>query len=146
TWPVATVDPSSSREQDEAPRRILWVGRFSKEKRPDWVAQLARDLPQCNFDIVGEANVDSDYGRGVRRKFEMLSNVRSHGYVPHLQMRALYQRADLLLCTSETEGFPTVFLEAWACARPVLSSVDPDDTITGYLLGRVTTTYVSMRN
>jgi hypothetical protein len=60
-------------------------------------------------------------------------------------MGALYRQARLLLCTSESEGFPNVFLEAWLCARPVLTSVDPDDVVATFQLGQVATDYAAMR-
>jgi glycosyltransferase involved in cell wall biosynthesis len=60
-------------------------------------------------------------------------------------MAALYRQALVLLCTSESEGFPNVFLEAWSCSRPVLTTVDPDDVVATFQLGQVATDYATMR-
>jgi glycosyltransferase involved in cell wall biosynthesis len=132
-------------DPDEAPDRILWVGRLSAEKRPDWVIRLATDLPECRFDVVGQSNVDSRYGRMLEARLRALPNVRWHGYVAHARMRTLYRQCRLLLCTSESEGFPNVFLEAWSCARPVLTSVDPDDVVATFQLGQVATHYLALK-
>jgi len=60
-------------------------------------------------------------------------------------MRTFYRECHLLLCTSESEGFPNVFLEAWSCGKAVLTSVDPDQIVATFGLGRVTTDYAEMR-
>jgi glycosyltransferase involved in cell wall biosynthesis len=49
----------------------------------------------------------------------------------------LYQNASLLCCTSDYEGFPNTFLEAWSHGLPVISTVDPDDVIARNNLGRI---------
>ncbi len=52
----------------------------------------------------------------------------------------------MLLCTSVSEGFPNVFLEAWSCCRGVLSTVDPDGVITRFRTGAVAADYDAMRH
>src|SRR5207247_2648020 len=74
-----------------------------------------------------------------------LPNVRWRGYVAHPRMSTLYRQCRLLLCTSESEGFPNVFLEAWSCAKPVLTTVDPDDVVARCQVGRVATDYITMK-
>lgn len=130
---------------DEAPGPILWAGRLSEEKRPEWIIRLATDLPEYRFDVVGQYNIASTYGRALAARIQSVANIRWHGYLPHSQMKALYRQCRLLLCTSESEGFPNVFLEAWACGKPVLTSVDPDDVVTTHQLGQVETDYAAMK-
>jgi glycosyltransferase involved in cell wall biosynthesis len=123
----------------------LWVGRLSEEKRPEWLIQLATELPECHFDVVGQCNVDSRYGLALTDRIARLPNVRWHGYVPHARMGVLYRACSLLLCTSESEGFPNVFLEAWSCGKPVLTTVDPDDVVATFQLGRFATDYITIK-
>jgi glycosyltransferase involved in cell wall biosynthesis len=52
-------------------------------------------------------------------------------------MPSLYQQAACLLCTSDFEGFPNTFLEAWSQGLPVVSTFDPDDLIARRELGLV---------
>jgi glycosyltransferase involved in cell wall biosynthesis len=114
-------------------------------KRLEWLIQLATDLPECRFDVVGHCNASSKYGQTLAGQIESLPNVRWHGYVDHARMRALYQQSQVLLCTSQSEGFPNVFLEAWSCAKPVLTSVDPDGIVATFQLGQVATDYTTLK-
>jgi glycosyltransferase involved in cell wall biosynthesis len=47
----------------------------------------------------------------------------------------LYTVATAVLCTSDYEGFPNTFLEAWSHGLPVVSSFDPDGLIESRALG-----------
>lgn len=119
------------------PPRILWVGRFSPSKRPEWCLELARRRAHLHFDIVGAANRGSEYSREIYRQAQALPNLTLHGYVPYERMDAFYQAASVLLSTSLYEGFPNTFLEAWSHGRPVVGTADPDAVVTGQGLGRV---------
>lgn len=127
----------------QQPRDILWAGRLSEEKRPDWVLRLARELPGCRFHMAGRC--DSAYGRRVVAEAKSLPNVQWHGHVPHQKMVELYQSARLLLCTSWGEGFPNVFLEAWSCRRGVLSTIDLDGVIARFQTGAVAASFEEMK-
>lgn len=144
-WAAEVESVTAPLTHDETLGPILWAGRLSEEKRPDWVIRLATDLPDYRFDVVGQYNVASTYGRELAARIESVANIRWHGYVQHSQMQAIYRECRLLLCTSESEGFPNVFLEAWACGKPVLTSVDPDDVVITHQLGQVETDYDAMK-
>ena len=58
-----------------------------------------------------------------------------HGLVARDRLPALYSAATALLCTSDYEGFPNTFLEAWSFGTPVVSMVDPDSLLSTRGLG-----------
>ena len=143
-WPVVE-ETTKVPSHDELADRVLWVGRLSDDKRPEWMIRLATDLPECKFDVVGQCNTKSKYGQSLAAQIDALPNVRWHGYVHHGKIRALYQQAQVLLCTSPAEGFPNVFLEAWSCGKSVITSTDPDDVVATFQLGQVASDYATMR-
>ncbi len=47
---------------------------------------------------------------------------RNINFIPHNQMREYYNRIDIYVCASRTEGHPAPVLEAMACGVPVIST------------------------
>ena len=121
----------------EESSHVLWVGRISKEKRFEWLLDVAEKCPEMTFDIVGAANSNSEYASALMKRASAISNVKIHGRVPHAEIARYYQRCRVLCCTSAYEGFPNTFLEAWSCGIPVVSPFDPDSVIQKKGLGLV---------
>jgi glycosyltransferase involved in cell wall biosynthesis len=125
---------------------VLWVGNIRALKRPDRILELARSLPNARVHIVGgpyrgaEALFES-----VRSEAAALPNVQFHGHVPVGQVAALYERARLLVGTSEIEGFPNTYLQAWAHGAPVVAFLDPDRLIASHGLGTAVSTPDELR-
>ena len=118
--------------------RVLWVGRFSKQKRLEWLLDVAGKCPDIQFHVVGSKNTDSSsYAAALIQRAAGISNVKMHGWVPYEEMAKLYQECDILCCTSAYEGFPNTFLEAWSLGIPVVSVFDPDGVIATNGLGFV---------
>jgi len=116
-------------------RRVLWIGRICPEKRPHLLVDLSRDLPGCTVDVIGDANVDNQYVQDFRREAARCPSIVLHGKVSQERLDAMYSEAALLISTSEMEGFPVIFLEAWSRGIPVLSTFDPDGVIADHGLG-----------
>ncbi|MGE0480120.1 MAG: glycosyltransferase family 4 protein [Phycisphaerae bacterium] len=138
--PSAVARPDSSVDRGARPAtppRLLWVGRVSYEKRPEWFVELAAERAGWRFALVGDANHATDHARSVLARARQLPNLTLHGAVAHAEMATHYDAADLLVCTSHWEGFPNTFLEAWSRGAPVASTVDPDGVIQRHGLGVV---------
>jgi glycosyltransferase involved in cell wall biosynthesis len=91
---------------EEQPPKVLFAGRLSPEKRIDIVAAATDGLPR----IVA--------GDGPLR--DLLPDAL--GFVPQSELFRLYDRAAVVLLTSEREGLPNVVLEAMARGRTVVST------------------------
>jgi len=118
----------------EGPARVLWIGRLCRQKRPDRLLDVAAACPDLQFDLVGPSE-ETAYADRACRQAEALANVTVHGPAPRERVADFYRRAVCLCCTSDYEGFPNTFLEAWSYGVPVVSTVDPDGLIAEFGLG-----------
>lgn len=121
---------------DPEKRKIVWVGRVCRVKRPDRLVEIAKACPELTFEVAGPVYED-DYSTEVAAAASAVANLKMLGAVPREQVSALYRSASLLCSTSEYEGFPNTFLEAWSHGLPVVSTFDPDGVIVRHGLGRV---------
>jgi glycosyltransferase involved in cell wall biosynthesis len=116
---------------------VLWVGALRPLKRPTLLLELARRLPHLSFEIAGGPSPDDpSLYENVKREAEKLPNVRFLGPVPYHDVRSLFERARLLVGTSEVEGFPNTYLQAWAHGTPVVAFLDPEQLIARNGLGK----------
>jgi glycosyltransferase involved in cell wall biosynthesis len=121
------------RKRDDSPR-ILWIGRICPVKRPDRFLDLAEACPDLVFDLVGPA-ADTEYARDVCQRARTIANVTLHGAILRDRVPAFYRKARILCCTSDSEGFPNTFLEAWSYGVPIVSTFDPGGMIADKGLG-----------
>lgn len=124
---------------DALPQRdidVLWVNNIRQFKRPDVYLALARKLPGLRFHMVGGPQPgDEAMYEAIRREAATLPNVAFHGRVPYHEVGALYARARLFVNTSDSEGFPNSYLQAWVRGTPVIAFFDPDNVIHRMGLG-----------
>jgi glycosyltransferase involved in cell wall biosynthesis len=122
-------------------RALLWVGTIRWHKRPDRLLDLAARLPDVAVWVVGgpwigDGSRDAQTVTDFRARAASLPNVRWHGLLSNEEVLRLQRRAALLVNTSDVEGFPQTFLEAWACGTPVVTcGVDPDEVLCRHGLG-----------
>ena len=117
-------------------RRVLWIARGCRQKRPDRLLDLAELCPEFTFDLVGPFYPD-DYSRSVYERALRMDNIVLHGAVSRDRVPFFYQKAFCMCCTSDFEGFPNTFLEAWSHALPIVSTFDPDSLVATRQLGLV---------
>jgi glycosyltransferase involved in cell wall biosynthesis len=135
--PLPTPDRSAaagSRAVGPPGRRVAWIGRLCAVKRPDLLLDLAERCPDHAFDLVGPED-GTAYARRIVDRARGVANVTVHGPVSRDRAGALLDAAACLVCTSEIEGFPNTFLEAWSRRVPVVSTFDPDGVIARHGLG-----------
>jgi glycosyltransferase involved in cell wall biosynthesis len=130
--PAGRCDGFAERTTD-----VLWVGTMRPLKRPKLLLDLARRLPHLTFEIAGGPSPDDpSLFEEVKRAAQALPNVRFLGPVPFHDVRRLFERARMLVGTSEIEGVPNTYLQAWGHGAPVVAYLDPDHLISEFRLGR----------
>ncbi len=122
----------------EAPGdKILWGGNLRAVKRPEWLIAIADSMPERRFVVFGgPARGHENYARRIQAEFEARENIDYRGAVSPAALPSIYQECGVLINSSETEGFPNTFLEAWNHGLQVVSSVDPDGVLTRRGYGR----------
>ena len=135
-WDSQDEHDGPPRSPDARGDRVLWIARITEQKRPDRLVDLARACPDFRFDLVGPSE-GTDYADRACRQAGTLDNVTVHGPAPRERVADFYRQAVCLCCTSDYEGFPNTFLEAWSYGVPVVSTVDPDGLIAERGLGAV---------
>jgi glycosyltransferase involved in cell wall biosynthesis len=115
---------------------VLWVSNMLQLKRPEIFIELARRLHPLTASMVGGAAPQAhDLFEQIRARAADVGNLTFHGQLPYRLTNRLFDRARLFVNTSEVEGFPNTFLQAWIRGVPVISFFDPDDIIRREGLG-----------
>ncbi|MCF6290951.1 MAG: glycosyltransferase family 4 protein [Desulfobacterales bacterium] len=125
--------PAGKRDID-----ILWVNNMRPFKRPELMIDLAGMLPDQRIVMIGGPCLGMEqYFAGIEQAAKQAPNLEFIGPVPYSRVNDYFLRARLFANTSESEGFPNSFLQAWIRGVPVVSFFDPDGLIQGHRLGAV---------
>ena len=87
----------------------------------------------CFIESAAYAVLDGSIG-GSSTGSESVQHTFASG-VPYSEVNAYFERARVFLNTSDSEGFPNSFLQAWVRRVPVISYFDPDQVIAAKGLG-----------
>lgn len=122
-------------------RLVLFVGYFSRDKRPDalfeaWSALPPEILDRSTIVFVGAteadyAEIDGNLASTIReaaRARGLTDRVRFVG--PTLEIDRYYRAADVYVLPSIREGLPIALLEAMSCALPCIATRLPGSTDT----------------
>ena len=115
---------------------VLWVGRSAVQKRTELFLELAKQMPQQQFTMICQKAIkDTEYDSLVA-KAQQITNLEFIPRVPFRKTREYFQRARMLVNTSDYEGFPNTFIQACKWAAPILSlNVNPDGFLDKYECG-----------
>lgn len=105
------------------PLRILFVGRFQKQKNLEFLLRQIARIGRRDFalDMVGDGP-EKESLRKLADQLGIAESIRWHGWLSRAALPGVYQSVDCLVNPSSYEGMPNVVLEAMACGLPVIAS------------------------
>jgi glycosyltransferase involved in cell wall biosynthesis len=123
---------------------VAWVAMLRQHKRPDLLVEIARKMPDMKFVVCGGPSTcmtPPGYNDQVINDLCELPNVEYLGQVLADKAQQVIAAAAILLSTSDEEGFPNTFVQAWSSGTPIVTlKVDPDRIIERIGLGAVSGT------
>ena len=93
------------------------VARFSNEKNLFYILELAKNLTNLNFIVIGEGSLKSHFVNQINNL--NLKNVKVANFC--LDVEKYYKMFDLFLLPSNIEGLPMTIIEAMSCDIPVIA-------------------------
>lgn len=105
-------------------KNLLWVGRISAEKRPEDAIRVFKQVhdhfSDATLTIVGKGEKASDLEslKEFAHNLKVADYINFAGY--HKDIGPYYREADLLLFTSQYEGFPLVLAESKMHCVPIV--------------------------
>jgi len=113
-----------------------YVGALDRRKGFAEFYKLVEKAPFATFKVIGQPRDKTGYL--YFEKLKSFKNVTLFGSLSHSETIYHILNSKALISTSPMEGFPNIFIEAWACGIPVLSlSFDPGGIIKKEGLGFV---------
>jgi glycosyltransferase involved in cell wall biosynthesis len=121
---------------DNVEKDFIYVGWLDKRKGFPEFFKLVEKAPFHSFKVIGPPR--DKIGRMYYEKLKTFKNVSLLGELSHSETVYHIANSKALISTSPMEGFPNIFIEAWAFGIPVLSlRFDPGGVIKREELGVV---------
>jgi glycosyltransferase involved in cell wall biosynthesis len=130
------VIDTSAFQLDQNPERkdFVYVGSLDKRKGFANFFKIVQISSNHTFKVIGSPRDKT--GNHFFERLKSFDNVTLTGRLSHEETIRQISGSRALISTSPMEGFPNIFIEAWACGIPVLSLyVDPGGVIKSEGLG-----------
>jgi glycosyltransferase involved in cell wall biosynthesis len=123
-------------------KQVAWIANLKPLKNPGAFVRLARRFAHrsdIRFVMIGDARDDIEWTKQQLAEISATPNVEYRGSLSQAAVNDLLEHTDLLVNTSDHEGFSNTFIQAWMRRVPVVSlRVDPDRLLSRGGLGAVT--------
>ncbi len=104
---------------------IIWVGRFIKEKHPEYVVKLAQKLKEKNYNfeikMIGNGEL-LEKTKSQIEKYNLTNQIKLVGAVKSDKVRSYMEKANIFICTSDkNERWGVVLNEAMNSGYTVIA-------------------------
>lgn len=119
-----TFSTGNMKEVKKEENNILWLGRIAKEKQPLDVVyameHIVKEFPNIRLHMVGDGDEKlTEMLKNLICQLGLQDNVILEGFTSEVEK--YYEKAQLMMYTSEYEGFPMVFCEALSHGTPIVT-------------------------
>ncbi len=112
----------------EKKNHVIFVGRIESVKRGWLFCEIARQMPQYEFFMLGQTFREKDRNETVMARYrEGIPNLHFVGHVEGEEKQRYIREAKILVNTSIHEALPVTFLEALAYGTLIVSCRNPED-------------------
>ena len=130
--------PESEHHSKTDPIKVVWVGNIKPLKKPEIFLDLAKEFAQeanVRFVMIGRQGIGKHHANFMAR-LEQQKNVDYLGELPIDEVNRTLSESHVFVNTSDYEGFPNTFIQAWMREVPVVSlNVDPAGLLANHHLG-----------
>jgi glycosyltransferase involved in cell wall biosynthesis len=120
------------------PVKVVWVANIKPLKKPETFLELAerlRTVTEAEFIMIGRPG-SMKHQRRLETRIQKVRGLTYLGERSQDEINRTLAASHILVNTSDYEGFPNTFIQAWLHEVPVVSlHVDPDDLLTRQGLG-----------
>ncbi len=117
---------------------IVWIANLKPLKQPRIFMELAKRLgnpPGIRFVMIGR-NSNWKWGHKLQTDISKTEHLEYIGEQPFDKVNEILSQAHILVNTSQYEGFPNTFIQAWMRKVPVVSlNVNPDNVLNTQGIG-----------
>jgi glycosyltransferase involved in cell wall biosynthesis len=114
-----TIGQKHEKEEDASMIRLLFVGRYDRQKGLDLLLDAFRQYPELQqriqLYIIGDSVLE-------KNEWTFTDNMIRLGWVNNAEIDHYYEQCDAIIMPSRWEGLPLVALEAMKNHKPVIAS------------------------
>jgi len=136
---IANLHPKPENKlEKKRPIKVIWIANFKKIKRPELFLKLAEKFKSeknVKFLMIGKKN-KKKWQNKIEDKINRLDNLVYLGEQSIEEVNRILSFSHIFVNTSDYEGFPNTYTQAWLRQTPVVAlNVDPDDLLERKRIG-----------